>query len=270
MRIVRKEFSMLKIKSLFIIFLIMFIGLFGCEIDSLLSNDVDLDEPKTIEYSAEAITHLENIGFSQDALIGKIAFGDNSRTSIFPFDSKYMKIVPDTQNGDEIVIEIDFRPGNGNPNKTKLLLSTCFENPVDGYTMNVGDSETNDGNGGDAATQENDAEFHIKNNTLDIYLSDKSPVETKHIHTESNHTTNIRSMNIRYEITDRRLRYWKDFQSGGSKYVDLKHNFLWALNGQSDNEGPVNYKIYVALNRVVKRSSSRRGTGVDAVYLYLC
>jgi len=259
---------MIKTKSLLIIIIALFIALFGCEYNSNLTEFVNSDEPQNMESSAEAIIHLEDIGFSQDALVGKIIYGGNTRTTVHGFNSNYMRIV--YQDGDQIVVEVDFRPGNGNPNKSKLLLSTTFKNPVTGYTMNVGDSTTNDGNGGDSATQENDAEFQVKNNMLDVYLSDKADIDEKNIHREADHTTNVRSMNIRYEISNCRLRYWKDFQSGGSKYVDIKSKHLWALNGQSDNEGPVNYKIYVALNRVVKRRSSRTGTGVDILYIYLC
>ncbi|MBN1696454.1 MAG: hypothetical protein JW881_02965 [Spirochaetales bacterium] len=259
---------MRKTISIFIVSLIMVIGLLGCGIESHLPVELLPEDSEVTESSPEAVTHLEDTGFSGDALIGTILLGGASRTGLNGYDSNYMKIV--SRDDEEVVIEIDFRPGNGKPDKTRLLLSTYFKNPVEGYTMNIGDSATNDGNGGDSGTQENDAELHIKDNTLAVYLSDKALLQSKKIHTEADHTTDNYSKNIRYEISDCRLRYWKDFQSGGSKYVNIKHNYLWALNGQPDKEGPENYIIYIAFNRVVKKSSNRRGSGVDIVYLYLC
>jgi len=49
---------------------------------------------------------------------------------------------------------------------------------------------------------------------------------------------------------------------------ELRSQYLYALDGQPDSEGPVNYDIYAAFNRTIY-SAGRDGSGVTEVILTL-
>lgn len=127
-----------------------------------------------------------------------------------------------------------------------------------GITVNIGDSATNDGGGGDAGTQSNDAEMQMSSDTLSVYGKDATPVAVKNILTVKNAVT--AGQTIAFEVRNNAF--------GWDGHTLVSDN-LYALGSQIDTEGPVNFDVYAAFNRVISLSSPRVGTGVGWVMIQL-
>lgn len=68
---------------------------------------------------------------------------------------------------------------------------------------------------------------------------------------------------VSFQVADRRFCW------NFGAFSCVTSEWLYALNGQPDTEGPVNYDIYAAFNRVVTGRSDRNGTGVSIVSVSL-
>jgi hypothetical protein len=134
-------------------------------------------------------------------------------------------------------------------------------NPTN-WTVNIGDSSTNNGGGGDSATQSNDAEVQVLNTTMTALGRDGTPAP-KNLVDVVNFVANGRTVIL--EASDNFLG-WSSLGGAGT----LNSIFLYALNGQADSEGPVNHDIYAAFNRVIfDPSNARTGSGVGTVVIDL-
>lgn len=133
------------------------------------------------------------------------------------------------------------------------------------WTVNIGDSMGNDGDGGDNGTQSNDAELQIANGQLVIYGNDGTPTA------ESLDGGRLLWLvddfvaadeTVHFQISNQRIG-WVD-GTGASGRFD--HPNLFALARQPDSEGTPNYDIYAAFNRTII-NSTRWGEGVEWVTL---
>ena len=106
-------------------------------------------------------------------------------------------------------------------------------------------------------TQSNDAEMQILNTSLNVYGNDPTPVAVKNIL----NVNNVVGAGSRILLDVR-----NNFLGFGSG--DLRSVNLYALAGQPDTEGPVNYDVYAAFNRVIQ-NNARSGTGVTQVTITL-
>ncbi len=132
-----------------------------------------------------------------------------------------------------------------------------------GMSVNIGDSATNNGFGGDGATQSNDAEMQIGDpanqslfSTMRVWGRDGS---NPPLLGQVSNVVQPRKA-VKLVVSNERLRYSSGELIGGI----FQSSFLYALNGQPDTEGPVNYDIYAAFNRSIG-TSSRWGRGVTEV-----
>ncbi|MEZ4581018.1 MAG: hypothetical protein R3A10_05105 [Caldilineaceae bacterium] len=55
---------------------------------------------------------------------------------------------------------------------TRARFEIRYDQAAVGYSVNIGDSISNDGDGGDARDQSNDAELQILDNTVSVFASD--------------------------------------------------------------------------------------------------
>jgi hypothetical protein len=134
-----------------------------------------------------------------------------------------------------------------------------YNAPPTNWTVDIADSSTDNGWGGDAGTQSNDAETQVLNQDMSVYGSDACHgqlLQNVPGFAQSGGT-------ITFVVSNNRLDYLNASGSG-----TLTSSCLYALAGQPDTEGPVNYNIFAAFNRVVA-TSSRSGTGVSSVLLTL-
>ena len=149
---------------------------------------------------------------------------------------------------------------------TRAAFEVFYNETPQGWTVNIGDSQTNNGHGGDGATQSNDAEAVMLEGSLIVYANDYVP---------SRHTTDghrefayyddmVRGEeSIYFEVSNQTFM----FDSPGGNET-LSSQYLYALSGQSDREGRTNYDIFAAFNRTVS-DAGRSGVGASRVILTL-
>lgn len=183
-------------------------------------------------------------------------------------------VLPEDSNGDgwfETVVKVRVNDPSLKKSPEAVEFLVTYGGEPTGVSVNVGDSQTNDGFGGDAATQSNDAELNI-GDRIDLGLTDnfEDLYIFGHDGTRAPIAYPLRKMVKQHEtlsltVSNERLAYAnKDYPISGV----IKSPWLYALNGQPDTEGPVNYDIYAAFNRVIA-GSYRIGSGVETVEICL-
>ncbi|WYD79490.1 MAG: hypothetical protein V8K32_09250 [Candidatus Electrothrix gigas] len=150
---------------------------------------------------------------------------------------------------------------------TEATFRVKYSTIAEGWTVNIGDSESNNGYRGDAAHQSNDAEMQILRsslespNALTVYGNDYRPEE------ELNPLLRYTLKGDRPNITLTVKNQFFGWERRGN-IGKMKSEFLYALDGQLDDEGPENYDVYAAFNRTIG-NASRDGKGVGKVIIEL-
>lgn len=180
----------------------------------------------------------------------------------------------------ETVLKITLKPLAKNILE-KAQFSISYDETPMGNSVDIGDSSTNNGAGGDAGTQSNDAETQIgkasdttagftEDPTLWVFGHDGVPnpsavyeatdwgeglaVVPQSVGSGDTITLNVSNEALSFDSSGRPV-------SG-----NIQSTWLYALNGQPDTEGPVNYDIYAGFNRVIYDPTlSRLGQGVETV-----
>lgn len=167
----------------------------------------------------------------------------------------------------ETVLRVNLDPTRG---YTKLLVTADYDGVPTGFTLNIGDSPSNNGGGGDAATQERDAELQVQDEVLSVYTNDLGA-------TIAGSTRMAQSMmrlndgGLKVTIADKFVCWGNAYSELNFKTAPPTADLLFALSGQPDSEGPVNYDIYIGLNRVIfgAPANGRIGAGLSKVYITL-
>ncbi|MCB0074024.1 MAG: VWA domain-containing protein, partial [Caldilineaceae bacterium] len=143
---------------------------------------------------------------------------------------------------------------------TRARFEIRYDQAAVGYSVNIGDSISNDGDGGDARDQSNDAELQILDNTVSVFASDYL-VESRQdrLLAEWRGGIAVDPSTYVFEIADGSVRF--------EGFGDVESPYLFALDGQSDREGPVNFDIYATFNRNI--TGDRLGVGVRNVTVTL-
>jgi len=158
-------------------------------------------------------------------------------------------------SGNKTVAKVNLNPAVSGFDRA--LFTVEYGGAPSGHTVNIGDSATNDGFGGDAATQSNDAETHIFNTNLAVYGNDPTPATVRNI---------LNLFNVVTLGTRLTLDVKNNFLGFGTG--ELRSDHLYALAGQADTEGPVNYDIFAGFNRSIY-NPLRTGVGVTQVTITL-
>ncbi|MEG4215049.1 DUF4347 domain-containing protein [Microcoleus sp. Pol14C6] len=190
-----------------------------------------------------------------DLKTGTITGGPNQFISLVntPEDS-------DSDSWLEAVAKINF---DGNIKKAKFIVE--YDKAPSGWTVNLGDSASNDGYGGDGSTQSRDAEMNIVNGSMSVFGNDYNTPPSGELTAGNvpNFVTNASSVEL--EVSNEQLAW--DNKSGLKN--SLTSPYLYALNGQADDGGPVNSEIYAGFNRVISAYSDRIGSGASKVTILL-
>ncbi|MBT9587225.1 hypothetical protein IV102_28030 [bacterium] len=152
-----------------------------------------------------------------------------------------------SQQGPRAVLKVDMREHPG------LDVEIQFQGPSRDWSFNLGDSSSNNGYGGDGGSTSHDAEMQIVNGRLDVFASDQIVDGDKHLVKG----WPIQGESFKFQISDGRL--------SGDNGLSLQNTALFALKGQEDREGPVNYDLFVGVNRVI--GGGRVGSGVSGLKL---
>lgn len=147
----------------------------------------------------------------------------------------------------------------------RVRFDVTYAGAPNGWSINIGDSAGNNGQGGDAGQQSNDAEVQLVDSTLVVYGNDDIPArEAKDGRRQLLHVADAVRMDetLSLEVTNARLGI---NYGGGIEVVDSP--YLFALAGQPDWSGPVNQELYAAFNRTI--DGSHNGTGISQVVVTL-
>lgn len=131
--------------------------------------------------------------------------------------------------------------------------------------LNIGDSITNNGGGGDSATQSNDAELNIgtaEGDVTDMFVQASDAGGGGLIQRIDSLVGPDVTLDLL--VSDGFLGWNNHLGNTGS----IASPGLFALAGQPDFEGPVNYDIYAGFNRVIN-GAFRQGGGIEAVTVCL-
>ena len=135
------------------------------------------------------------------------------------------------------------------------------------WTLDVSDSPTGDGYGGDAGTTSNMAEVQIHNRQMRIYGN----VLPGYLDASSNGGLLIRTIDgfvnknskAILDISDERLQWTR-----GNINDFLESKFLFTLNGQETVYGAVEHNLYIGFNRVIS-GNFRNGSGLCSATIQL-
>ena len=147
----------------------------------------------------------------------------------------------------ETVLRINLNdPKIGNPYNVVEFQVEYDADPSGQVNLNIGDSRTNDSGGGDAGTQSHDAEINIGNaegNCKDCYIFGKDGTPNRGNLLERIPGFAASGVVARLTIGNEQISWANNRGKCGS----LSSSHLFALAGQPDSEGQVNYEIYAAL-----------------------
>ncbi|KAJ8299701.1 hypothetical protein KUTeg_023761 [Tegillarca granosa] len=162
----------------------------------------------------------------------------------------------------QVVLKIDF---SSKYHGAKIFLD--YNEPPRLWTLDISDSPTGDGYGGDNGTTSNMAETQIHNKQLRVYGN----LLPGHMDASSNGGLLITTIDdfvkkgsrTKIDISDERIE-WKS-----GKHKDfIESKFLYTLSGQQPTYGLMDYNVYIGLNRVVA-GNFRSGSGLCRVSISL-
>jgi len=146
---------------------------------------------------------------------------------------------------------------------TKVVAIVEYEGKPTGWTVNFGDSPTNDGFGGDGGTTDHDAELWILEQTLAVASDSFNPGVDNPILRQDLALTDGA---LKLVVKDQAVSWG---QPSGSLQTPLSKR-LFAL---PDNDGATaaaekGSKVYLGLNRVITGAPARLGCGARRALIY--
>lgn len=172
----------------------------------------------------------------------------------------YVTYVEDSPGSGRYLATINLRPDGYAP-KSKATFYIYYGANPSGYLVNIGDSSTNNAGGGDAATQSNDAELEITDGVLTLFYNDTGTQALGTAVQRIQYGAAAPYGGIKVEVSNNTVKY-TNFNTNETFTETVSGPYSFALDGRADSEGPVNYTIYLGINRVVD-GDYRSGSGVD-------
>lgn len=169
----------------------------------------------------------------------------------------------DSSDG-QAVMKLTLDPRHSGYMRAQFAIS--FDEAPAGWTVNIGDSPSNNGYGGDAGDQSNDAEMILIHGAVAVYGNDYIPERaTTDGHREIYYAEDMirdgETMVI--EVANN----WLALESPGGKEA-FDSPYLFALARQPDREGRPNSELFASFNRTIA-SGARNGSGASQVIITL-
>jgi len=154
------------------------------------------------------------------------------------------------QNWYRAVVKVDIPP-----QCSRAVVWLDYDGAPAGWTLDIGDSETNDGYGGDAGTLPagQNAEVQVLNQALTVYSAADNPGDVDEL---VHQQLGLEEGALRFTIADQALTWGQPFHRMATP--DLGRLFFLP----DDPVEPGNRTVYVGINRVVG-NASRTGCGVS-------
>lgn len=157
----------------------------------------------------------------------------------------------------QVVAQIDFNPASGTTH-TKAKIEVNYNSTFSGWTLNIADSPTCNGYGGDSGTTKNNAELQIVNKSMDVYSVDLSQGVVDHLL----NLTPISWQGTTTFVVKNQSVSWSPCPTSG--ILDTSNSHLLYAIPDTDPAGDGS-KIYLGINRVVSGPGDRIGKGVSRV-----
>lgn len=152
----------------------------------------------------------------------------------------------------------------------KASIEILYGGVSTGWTLNIGDSPSNNGYSGDGGDQSHDGEAQILDGNLAVFGDDHMAADTTtgKILAEAKGLVGPLGEErperiVTFEISNNRLG-WKNDQGVQGQ---VSSPYIFSLKGQEDSEGPPNYDLFVGFNQVV--SGGREGSGAQRIRIKL-
>lgn len=160
----------------------------------------------------------------------------------------------------EIVLRLTLDPQTTGFSKARFDVALDRREAI-GAMINIGDSPSNDGIGGDAGDTNHNAEMVIADGDLWVFGDDgMDAAGNRQISAERGVVGPGDEFTV--EVADGRLELRLP---GGEQVIEAGHFF--AFDGQRDDSGAVDYDLYAAFNRTI--AGGERGAGVERVTITL-
>ncbi|PKL42206.1 MAG: hypothetical protein CVV41_15640 [Candidatus Riflebacteria bacterium HGW-Riflebacteria-1] len=145
---------------------------------------------------------------------------------------------------------------------TRARFELQYGDAIEGFTLNIGDSVSNNGYGGDGADQTRDSEVQIVGADLSVYGDDTAPTGDSKVLGRSPGLA-VPGAVVVLEVSNNTVSWHNDKGVDGA----VKSEHVFSLAGQKDTEGQPNYDIYAGFNQVV--AGGRVGKGLKRVKIKL-
>lgn len=159
-------------------------------------------------------------------------------------------------------LRLNLDPRSHSLTRAIFVISFNDERAPSGLTVNISDSDDNDGYGANRRTADYNSQLAISGTTMTVLSSTYAP---RHLTELANLTDFVEAgSTVVLEVSDQRLRWWN--AEGGES---LDSQYLFALGGQSESIRDLNYDIFAAFNGSVKIGSTNSGRGVEQIDIML-
>jgi hypothetical protein len=155
---------------------------------------------------------------------------------------------PASANWKEAVLKINVPTGC-----TQAIVQVEYDGLPAGWTVNLGDSPTNDGFGGDGGNADSEAELQILDERLDVYTAALAPGVVDQI---GHQDLSLTDSALKIVVKNNYVSWGQPFSF--VQTPNQKKLFLVPDNGAAAADRRV---VYLGLNRVISNNPGRKGCG---------
>ena len=237
----------------------------GYKVEDVLVDDVSIGDVTAYTFANVTSDHRINVRFTpeEDECVDECIIDLENNTHTCQ-DISAISFVSQPANH-QAVVKINLDPDSYD--YTKAVFEVTYNAEPDGWTVDICDSKSCNGYGGDGGDTSNAAEVEVIDTSFNAYRN------TLHGHPDDtgeplklftkNSLEITQGTTVSLEISDERVGW--DFPN---EQGESESDRLFTLNGQTPTYGTVNYDIYAAFNRVIS-GTYRNGSGAKSVLIKL-
>jgi hypothetical protein len=154
---------------------------------------------------------------------------------------------------------IDLNPGNGQPRTAYFTVE--YEGTPWGWGVNIGDSPTNNGYGGNSGGPEHAAELQVLNQLLTVYNDPGIPGQVDNM---LNQQLSLVNGSVHFAVADQALSIGQP----RSILATPVTRTLFQIPDPNIPSDPARWSIYAGFNHVVDPNTNRYGCGVRSVTIW--
>jgi len=160
----------------------------------------------------------------------------------------------------EAHVDISLKPGSDGNARTAYVTAE-YEGTPYGWTIDIGDSSTNNGYGGNSGGPEHAAEVQVAGQMLSVYNDPKIPGEVDNI---LNRELSLTNGTVKFAIADQTLAVGSPREVLATPVTRT----MFAIPDSDASTDSEKWSIHAAFNHVVDPSTDRSGCGVRTVAIW--